>query len=145
VTGAGYHDVEAIGHPVSRACVVRRAFLLPAGHPKPSFPPNLETGTIMRTEQASPVRLEDYRPPDWLIETVELDVSLHPTATSVRATLKLSPNPASQPAPIVLDGDGLTLTSLKLDGSVMHPDSYVATPDRLTIAQPPAGTCYLQI
>ena len=27
----------------------------------------------------------------------------------------------------------------------MHPDHYVATPDGLTIAQPPAGTCYLQI
>jgi aminopeptidase N len=100
----------------------------------------------MRTEQARPVRLEDYRPPDWLVETVELDVSLHATETKVRATLKLTPNPqAEAPAPIVLDGDGLTLTSLKLDGSVMHPDNYVATPDSLTIAQPPAGTCYLQI
>ena len=108
-------------------------------------PADSDTGTLMRTEQANPVRLEDYRPPDWLIETVELDVSLHPTATMVRATLKLSPNPGSEPAPIVLDGDGLTLVSLKLDGSVMHPDHYVATPDRLTIAQPPAGTCYLQI
>jgi aminopeptidase N len=108
-------------------------------------PADSETGTIMRTEQANPVRLEDYRPPDWLIETVELDVALHPTATRVRATLKLTPNPESKPAPIVLDGDGLTLVSLKLDGSVMHPDQYVATPDSLTIAQPPAGTCYLQI
>jgi aminopeptidase N len=100
----------------------------------------------MRTEQASPVRLEDYRPPDWLIETVELDVSLHATETRVRATLKMSPNPdAAAPAPIVLDGDELTLTSIKLDGSAMHPDSYVATPDSLVIAQPPAGTCYLQI
>ena len=44
----------------------------------------------MRTEQARPVRLENYRPPDWLVETVELDVSLHPTATTVRATLKMS-------------------------------------------------------
>ena len=76
----------------------------------------------MRTEQARPVRLENYRPPDWLVETVELDVSLHPTATRVRATLKMSPNPqAKAPAPIVLDGDGLTLVSLKLDGSVMPP------------------------
>ena len=50
----------------------------------------------MRTEQARPVRLEDYRPPDWLVETVELDVSLHPTATKVRATLKLTPNPAGR-------------------------------------------------
>ena len=100
----------------------------------------------MRTEQATAVRLEDYRPPDWLVETVELDVSLHPTATTVRATLKLKPNgDAAAPAPIVLDGDGLTLTSLKLDGFVLHPERYEATPDRLTIAQPPAGTCYLQI
>jgi aminopeptidase N len=100
----------------------------------------------MRTEQARPVRLENYRPPGWLVETVELDVSLHPTATTVRATLKMSPNPhAGSPAPIVLDGDGLTLVSLKLDGSVLRPDSYAATPDSLTIPQPPAGTCYLQI
>ena len=46
----------------------------------------------MRTEEARPVRLEDYRPPDWLVETVELDVSLDPTATRVRATLALRPN-----------------------------------------------------
>src|SRR2546421_3150646 len=99
----------------------------------------------MRTEQARPVRLDQYRPPDWLVETVELDVSLHPTATKVRATLKMSPNPkAAAPAPIVLDGDGLRLVSLKLDGSALRPDSYAATPDSLTIPQPPAGTCYLQ-
>ena len=39
----------------------------------------------MRTEEARPVRLEDYRPPDWLVETVELDVALHASATRVRA------------------------------------------------------------
>jgi len=101
---------------------------------------------MMRTEQARPIRLEDYRPPDWRVETVELDVSLHPTATKVRAILKMSPNPqAAAPAPIVLDGDALKLTSLKLDGSELHPEAYLATPDSLTIAQPPAGTCYLQI
>jgi aminopeptidase N len=99
----------------------------------------------MRIEQARPVRLDQYRPPDWLVETVELDVSLHPTATKVRATLKMSPNPQTAPAPIMLDGDGLTLTSLKLDGQVIRPDSYIVTPDTLTIPQPPAGTCYLQI
>src|SRR3954452_8750288 len=100
----------------------------------------------MRTEQARPVRLENYRPPDWLVETVELDVSLHPTATKVRAILRMSPNPkAGAPAPIVLDGDGLTLTSLKLDGSEMPANITVATADALPIPQPPAGTCYLQI
>ena len=54
----------------------------------------------MRTEQAPPVRLIDYRPPDWLVETVDLDVSLDPKATRVRATLTLKPNPkAAAPAP----------------------------------------------
>ena len=62
----------------------------------------------MRTDTAQPIRLKDYRPPDWLVETVSLDVSLHPTETKVRATLALKPNPDAAAAPLVLDGDGLT-------------------------------------
>ena len=101
---------------------------------------------MMRTEQARPVRLEDYAPPDWLVETVELDVSLHPTATRVRAALMLKPNPeAAAPAPVMLDGDGLTLVSLKLDGEALPAEAYVATPDSLTIAQPPVGPFRLEI
>ena len=47
----------------------------------------------MRTEEARAVRLADYRPPDWLVETVHLDVTLHATQSPVRATIKLKPNP----------------------------------------------------
>ena len=99
----------------------------------------------MRTEQARPVRLEDYRPPDWLVETVELDVRLDPKATRVTSRLQLTPNTHGTPAPVVLDGDGLTLVSLRLDGAEMPAESYVATPDSLTIAQPPAGPFWLEI
>ncbi len=100
----------------------------------------------MRTEQARPIRLQDYRPPDWLVETVDLDVSLDPTATRVRATLQVKPNPAAAaPAPLVLDGDGINLVSLKLDGAIVPPEHYVATPDDLTIAQPPHGSFRLEI
>ena len=53
----------------------------------------------MRTEQARPIRLVDYRPPDWMVETVELDVSLHPTQTRVRATLALQAQSASAKRP----------------------------------------------
>src|SRR5215471_12939670 len=92
----------------------------------------------MRTEQAVPLRLADYRPPDWLVETVDLDVSLDPTHTIVRARLKLKPNPqAPALAPVMLDGDELQLRSIKLDGEVRAADAYVATPDGLTIPQPP--------
>src|SRR5580704_18956431 len=84
----------------------------------------------MRTEQAPPVRLQDYRPPDWLIETVDLDVSLDPSATTVRARLKLKPNGGATPAPLVLDGEELNLKSLKLDGKPLPTENFVATPDK---------------
>jgi aminopeptidase N len=99
----------------------------------------------MRTEEPRPVRLKDYRPPDFLIETVELDVSLHPTATTVRARLKLKPNAAGAPAPLVLDGDELKLSSLALDGKPLPAENYVATPERLTIPQPPNRPFELEI
>jgi aminopeptidase N len=100
----------------------------------------------MRTEQAPAIHLQDYRPPDWLVDKVHLDVSLHPTAARVRTRLALRPNStAAAPAPVVLDGDGLNLVSVAIDGVALPKESYVATPDRLTIAQPPAGPFRLDI
>ena len=100
----------------------------------------------MRTEEARPVRLEDYRPPDWLVESVELDVTLDPVATLVRATLTLRPNGnGTAPAPLMLDGDALELRALKLDGAALPPEQFVATADRLTIAQPPHRPFRLEI
>ena len=99
----------------------------------------------MRTEEHCPIRLQDYRPPGWLIETVDLDVSLHPTATTVRAKLTLKPNSAGTPAPLVLDGEMLKLNALALDGKPLPAEDYVATPDKLTIAQPPNRPFELEI
>ena len=91
----------------------------------------------MRTEEPRPIRLKDYRPPDWLIENVDLDVSLDPTATIVRAKLNLKPSGGGTPAPLVLDGEELKLRSLALDGAPLPNGSFLATSERLTIAQPP--------
>src|ERR1051326_1015995 len=92
----------------------------------------------MRTETSRPVRLEDYRPPDWLIDAVDLDVALHPTATRVRATLSLRPNPDGRAdAPLALDGEELNLVSLSLDNVPLTPEHYDATASSLTIAAPP--------
>jgi len=99
----------------------------------------------MRTDIAQPIRLKDYRPPDWLVEGVHLDVALHPTQSKVRATISFKPNPATPAAPLVLDGDGLTLRSLKIDGAEPGPDSYLVTPDALTIPQPPNRPFTLEI
>ena len=99
----------------------------------------------MRTDIAQPIRLKDYRPPDWLVDTVALDVSLHATQTKVRATLTIKPNAQRAAAPLVLDGDGLSLVSLKLNGTVLPAENYIATPDSLTIPQVPNQPFTLEI
>src|SRR3984957_8786348 len=125
-----------LSSPASWRFVAKR---LDHGPPPPS-------GTAMRTDQDQPVRLADYRPPDWLVDTVDLDVSLHPTATRVRATLKLRPNPdAPAAAPLALDGDELDLQSIRLDGAPLSADSFTATPGKLSIAQPPQRPFTLEI
>jgi aminopeptidase N len=46
---------------------------------------------------------------------------------------------------LVLDGDGLSLTSIKLDGAPVPAANFVASPNQLTIAQPPNGPFTLEI
>jgi len=99
----------------------------------------------MRTDIAQTIRLKDYLPPAWLVETVHLDIALHPTQTKVRAKLAFKPNPQSAAAPLVLDGDGLSLISLKLDGAPLPAANFVASPNQLTIPQPPNGAFTLEI
>ncbi|MFL9823354.1 aminopeptidase N [Rhodoplanes sp. SY1] len=100
----------------------------------------------MRTEHARPIRLSDYRPPDWLVDTVHLDVALHPSRTRIKARLALRPNPAARgPAPLVLDGDELTPLSVTIDGAALPETAYAAGPDGLEIPQPPAGPFVLEV
>ncbi|MBN8939956.1 MAG: aminopeptidase N [Rhizobiales bacterium] len=100
----------------------------------------------MRSDQARPVKLSDYRVPDHRVTTVELDVALHPTATRVVARLTVERHPKGRPdAPLVFDGDEIRLVSLTLDGGSLESPAYEATPERLTIHRPPAGPFTLTI
>ncbi|MFG1298620.1 aminopeptidase N [Xanthobacter sp. V3C-3] len=100
----------------------------------------------MRDAEPQPVRLSDYRPPDWLVDTVDLDFALHPSQTRVTARLALRRNPdGAAGAPVVLDGDGLTLVRLAIDGKPLAGSSFEATPDRLTLSHPPADAFVLDI
>ena len=87
-----------------------------------------------------PKLLKDYAPPDYLIETVELDFDLDPKATRVKSKLRLRPNPKAAPGdrPLVLDGEGLVLQSLALDGKPLGLDDYRLGEKALTIPKVPA-------
>ncbi|MFO1149256.1 MAG: aminopeptidase N [Alsobacter sp.] len=92
----------------------------------------------MRTETAPSVLLQDYRPPDWLIDEVDLAVALDPTASDVLATLTIRPNPEGRPGePLRLDGDELELVSVALDNQQLGPHDYEASPSGLVIADAP--------
>jgi aminopeptidase N len=100
----------------------------------------------MRHPSTAAIRLADYRPADFAIDSVELDFILHPTATRVCARLTLRRNPAGTPdAPLVLDGDDLILLGVKLDGQALGPGEYEATPDRLTLTAVPDAPFTLEI
>jgi aminopeptidase N len=82
-----------------------------------------------------PIRLDDYRPPDHLVDEVELTFSLDPAATEVRARLRVRRNPAAAAGnpPLVLDGEGLELVELRIDGDPLGTNRYTVDEERLTI------------
>ncbi len=100
----------------------------------------------MRHPSTAAIRLADYRPADFAIDSVELDFSLHNTNTRVVARLALRRNPAGEAdAPLVLDGDDLTLVGVALDGRALGPGDYEATPDSLKLESVPDGPFVLEI
>jgi aminopeptidase N len=95
-------------------------------------------------DEKAPVRLVDYRPPDFAIETVALDISLDPTATRATARLTLRPN-SSSAGTLTLVGDELTLVSVLIDGAALPGARYEATPEKLVISEVPAHPFRLEI
>ncbi|WP_428247068.1 aminopeptidase N [Ferrovibrio sp.] len=91
---------------------------------------------LAETQQPQAIRREDYRAPDYRIETVELEFDLLPHATKVKARLGVE---AVQPGrPLVLDGEALKLLGLAIDGRALATDEYAVTPHTLTIHRTPA-------
>src|SRR4051812_10465417 len=103
-------------------------------------------GALMRTETPPLTRLEDYRPSDYIIETVGLDIRLAPEAARVVSRLSIRPREGTPPhAPLVLDGDGIVLKSVALDSAQLPDSAYEATPDRLTVHAPPSTRFELEV
>jgi aminopeptidase N len=93
------------------------------------------------TQTPQPVRLEDYRPPDYLVDEVELRFGLQPAGTEVRARLAVRRNPAAGEGarPLVLDGQELELLGVTLDGETLGSNRYQVDNDHLIIHDVPAA------
>jgi len=100
----------------------------------------------MRTDTGQVFRLEDYRPSDYLIPEIDLVFRLNPERTVVTAKLSVERRKgAAAGTPLELDGDGLALEHLLIDGQPVDENAYEATPDRLTIRKPPSSRFELTI
>ena len=94
----------------------------------------------MNSTQPKTVRLADYRPPDYRIESVALDFDLGEETTRVTSRLEVrASHDGAKVRPLVLDGEELTLISLAMDGRTLAEGDYVLAPESLTIPEPPAA------
>ena len=100
----------------------------------------------MKHSSPQTVRLADYRPPAWLIDTVDLRFDLRETHSRVRSRLALRRNPASgEYGQLRLDGADLTLIAIALDGRALIADEdYALDEESLTIFAA-SDCCVLEI
>lgn len=82
------------------------------------------------------IRLSDYRPSDYLIDTTTLNFSLAPSKTTVKCTMVMRPNVevnADAATPLVLDGEELILKSIRLNNTLLTDSDYQLSDHTLTI------------
>ncbi|MGH8530145.1 MAG: aminopeptidase N, partial [Nevskiales bacterium] len=83
--------------------------------------------------------LQDYRPPAYWVDAVELRVAIHDDYAEVSSRLQLRKNSAAETgADLVLDGRQLELRELKLNGVTLAPEAYRLTEEHLIIPAAPA-------
>ena len=90
----------------------------------------------MRTDQPVAIRLDDYRPPAFLVDEVDLAFSLDPNSTRVRSKLTIRRN-GTHAEPLRLDGVRLKPVSIAIDGRALEPGEFQITDEHLIVASAP--------
>ncbi|MBL0371099.1 aminopeptidase N [Rhizobium sp. KVB221] len=89
------------------------------------------------------VHLADYRPTDFVLERVDLTFELDPKQTLViQRSLMHRREGASEQAPLVLDGDELTLKAVAIDGNPIDESQYSVNDKQLVIGNLPTGVTF---
>ncbi|CAN1557554.1 PepN Aminopeptidase N [Caulobacteraceae bacterium] len=93
----------------------------------------------MRTQEHIPVRLEDYRPYPFSISHVSLVFDLHPARTIVtsRFIIERKPHEWAKGEALKLDGVGLELLSVELNGQPLSAQEYKLDENGLTLKSVP--------
>ena len=95
----------------------------------------------MSGEKPVTVYRQDYREPDYWIDTVDLVFDLEAEDTQVTAVLAIrrNENLEGDPPPLVLDGEELETLGVWIDGEALPESAYTVSEETLTVDRVPAG------
>jgi aminopeptidase N len=91
----------------------------------------------MRDPALQAIRLADYKPPAFLVSSVDLEVDIRAGEVTVRSTLAIRRNVQADRGPLRLDGRVLELLSLAIDGRRLAKSEYTLDDARLAIPEVP--------
>jgi aminopeptidase N len=91
----------------------------------------------MRTDTPQTIYRQDYTPPSYLVDTVELGFDLDPLRTIVASRLTMRRNPASAQREIELFGDKLNLVAIRMNGATLSKRDYRIDDNLLRIPNAP--------
>ncbi|GJN04291.1 hypothetical protein PR202_ga21829 [Eleusine coracana subsp. coracana] len=89
--------------------------------------------------------LKNYKKPDYLFDTVDLQFQLGEEKTIVTSRIVVSPGAEGISSPLVLHGSDLKLLSIKVNGNELKNEDYTVNSRHLTLSTPPAGVFNLEI
>ena len=84
-----------------------------------------------------PILRQDYSPPTYKLETVDLNFDLNEEVTHVTSQLVISLSSDVNGEPLHLDGRGFDLVSIKIDGKPLVKNTFKIDSEQLTIFSPP--------
>jgi aminopeptidase N len=123
------------------------SYILLRGWPGASaFAPAIATDNheriYMSTGTSLPIYREGYRPPNFWIRNVDLHFDLDPARTIVSSKMAVQRNDAVDHGPLQLDGEGLELLGLTINGANVP---YRLVEHGLVIDSPPDGDFIVEI
>lgn len=79
--------------------------------------------------------LKDYRPPPYVVDNIDLVFTLDEAFSTVTTQLQIRAT-SQENLSLKLQGQGLTLMAISLDGKILSPDEYQLSPEELIITAP---------
>ncbi len=92
----------------------------------------------MKTELPTVIKLNEYKTPNYQVQTIDLTVTLHNTETHVYSKMKILRSEHNVVSPLVLNGEELLLKSIIINGKKLNATDYTLESDLLKIHDVPA-------